>query len=412
MRTFVTLALLGCLLILHTGCGSKPASKTFQEDVEFLKKYTDVIVLGNGNRRIAVVPQYQGRVMTSTVSAENGPSFGWLNYDVIEKGLLPEDERKGQLQDHIYVFGGEERFWIGPEGGQFGIYFKPGVEFTFDNWHTPPAIDTLPYRLLNRTDDTATFLHRCELLNYSGTKFSVGIRRTIRVLDDAAIKNMLKQSLPKDVQAVAYESENIIKNDGTDPWTKETGMLSIWILGMYKPSKGIVVVIPINEGPAELLGPAVNDSYFGNVPRKYLNVTKDTIFFKGDGTRRGKIGISEGRSKAVAGSYDMDGKVLTLVTCNVPEQSEGYVNSVWEIQDTPFSGDAINSYNDGSPGEGKPPLGPFYEIETSSPAAALKPGQAIRHVQRTIHITGKEKELDPIARSALGVSLDEIKRSL
>ena len=189
-------------------------------------------------------------------------------------------------------------------------------------------------------------------------------------------------------------------------------MLSIWILGMYKPSPGTVVVVPIHQGGDALLGPKVNDTYFGKVPPEYLKTTSNAIFFKGDGTRRGKIGISAERSKGIAGSYDVNERILTLVTYNVPDQFLGYVNSTWKMQERPFSGDAINSYNDGSPGPGLPSLGPFYEIETSSPAAPLGPGQAIRHIQRTIHLTGSEKDLDPIIQSALGASIEEIKRAL
>ncbi|RMF44641.1 MAG: hypothetical protein D6753_02055, partial [Planctomycetota bacterium] len=55
-----------------------------------------------------------------------------------------------------------------------------------------------------------------------------------------------------------------------------------------------------------------------------------------------------------------------------------------------------------------PPLGPFYELETSSPAAALQPGETMRHVQRTLHLQGPEEAIDPIARRLLGVSLDQI----
>lgn len=49
---------------------------TFSEDVTFLKKHVDVIILGQGkdSPQVAVVPAYQGRVMTSTVGAAGSPS--------------------------------------------------------------------------------------------------------------------------------------------------------------------------------------------------------------------------------------------------------------------------------------------------------------------------------------------------
>jgi hypothetical protein len=86
-----------------------------------------------------------------------------------------------------------------------------------------------------------------------------------------------------------------------------------------------------------------------------------------------------------------------------------YVNSLWKLQDNPFSGDAENSYNDGPPTPGAKPMGPFYELESSSPAAALAPGESLTHTHRTIHLTGPEPELDAIAKATLGVSLEDIK---
>ncbi len=389
---------------------AQSAPQTFGADVAFLQEHTDVIVLGRGSSRIAVVPQYQARVMTSTTGGETGPSFGWLNYKVIAQGLLSAAQRRGRLEEHIYVFGGEERFWLGPEGGQFGIYFRPGAKFDFADWHTPAAIDTEPFKLVEQTRHTAVFSHACALVNHSGTRFSLGIDRTVRVLTSDALHSTIGGALPEGVQAVGYETDNRITNRGKSAWTKRGGMLSIWLLGMYKPSPNTTVVIPLKAGSEEELGPQVNDKYFGAVPAEFLQVKEDVVLFKGDGTRRGKIGISPQRAKGIAGSYDADGGVLTLVTYNVPEDSVGYVNSMWEIQREPFKGDVINAYNDGSPAPGQPPLGPFYELETSSPAAPLKPGETLQHRQQTVHIVGPAQQLDAVSRATLGIGLDAIKR--
>ena len=85
-----------------------------------------------------------------------------------------------------------------------------------------------------------------------------------------------------------------------------------------------------------------------------------------------------------------------------------YVNSMWEKQKAPYSGDVVNSYNDGSPGPGKPPLGGFYEIETSSPGAELAPGQSLVHTHRTFHFVGEQAALEPLAKKMLGVSLADV----
>jgi hypothetical protein len=211
---------------------------------------------------------------------------------------------------------------------------------------------------------------------------------------------------------VAYESENRLTNVGPVAWRKPTGLLSVWILGQYRPAPRTTVVVPVVAGSAESLGPVVNDAYFGAIPPSRLHVASETVFFRGDGRQRGKIGIPRPRARSVAGSYDPGSHVLTLVQYTLPASARDYVNSMWEQQRAPYGGDVVNSYNDGPLGPGQPPLGPFYEIESSSPAAALAPGESITHVHRTVHLQGPDADLDAMARAVLGVSLDDIVSSL
>ena len=414
--TIITTTSFALLSALTACCSEKESAKiepgAFADDAAFMQKHTEIVVLKKGEAAVAVAPAWQGRVMTSTFDEATGPSFGWINRPVIEKGFMTEEEAEGELESHIYIFGGEERFWLGPEGGQFALYFKPGDEFEFADWKTPAAIDTEAYELVSQTDSTATFSHDAELMNFSGTKFNVGIRRKVTVLNKVDAASILGGEFGEGIKMVGYETDNVITNNGEEAWKPETGLLSIWLLGMYNPSPTTTVVIPFNAGTAADLGPKVNDTYFGKVPAEYLSVQEDVLFFKGDGTRRGKIGISPQRSKGIAGSYDATGKVLNIVTYNVQDAPNGFVNSMWELQEEPYVGDVINSYNDGSPEPGAKPLGPFYELETSSPAAALKPKETMQHVQRTFHINGTEAELDAISKRLLGVDLETIKSSL
>lgn len=93
----------------------------------------------------------------------------------------------------------------------------------------------------------------------------------------------------------------------------------------------------------------------------------------------------------------------------VPENAVDYVNSMWQAeQGQPYGGDVANSYNDGPPAPGGAPLGPFFELESSSPAAALAPGEALTHVYTTVHVTGPREALDGLAKAALGVNLAAI----
>jgi len=85
---------------------------------------------------------------------------------------------------------------------------------------------------------------------------------------------------------------------------------------------------------------------------------------------------------------------------------------MWEEQAHPYAGDVVNSYNDGPLAADGTQIGPFYELETSSPAAGLAPGRSLTHVHRTFHFEGPRAELDKIARRHLQASLDEIEAAL
>jgi len=381
------------------------AKKTFGSDLAFLKKYTDVVVLSDtsGSGQVAVLPTLQGRAMTSTAEGTEGLSFGWINRELIASGKTVE---------HINVYGGEDRFWIGPEGGQFSIFFKKDVPFDLEHWFTPAPIDTEPFELVSKSENRALLKKDMQLENYSRTIFNLRVDREIRILEQNEALEALGITPAKTVKVVAFESNNTMTNTGTKAWEKETGLLSIWILGMFNPSPATTVVVPFNVGTEDELGPIVNDTYFGKVPANRLVVKDGVLLFSGDGQYRSKIGLSPQRARPIVGSYDAVNKVLTIVQYNKPQIAADYVNSMWELQKEPYKGDVVNSYNDGPSEPGAKPMGPFYELETSSPAAALKPGEAVSHIHRTYHLQGPEADLDTIAKATLGVTIAEIKSAL
>jgi len=406
MRHIECKLLIGLLAVATwAGCAKEKtemAKNTFGDDLAFLKKHTDVVVLSDssGNSQVTVVPQYQGRVMTSTADGIGGLSFGWINRQLIASG---------EVAEHINVYGGEDRFWIGPEGGQFSIFFNKGVPFDLEHWFTPAPIDTEPFELVTKSKNRVVLKKDMQLKNYSETVFNLRVDRQVRVLEKDEAFAALGITPTETVKMVAFESINQMTNTGSTAWTKETGLLSIWILGMLNPSPATTVVIPFNAGPQQQLGPIVNDAYFGKVPADRLVIKENVLFFKADGQYRSKIGLSPQRAKSVLGSYDAINQVLTIVQYNKPQKAVDYVNSMWQLQKDPYKGDAVNSYNDGPAEPGAKPLGPFYELETSSPAAQLKPGETISHTHRTFHLQGPQTELDRIARATLLVTIAQIK---
>ena len=372
---------------------------TYGYDVDFLKKHAGktIELFNNDGARILLSADYQGRVMTSTAKGNTGISFGWINYDLIASG----EKRKS-----FNPVGGEERFWLGPEGGQYSIYFKQNDSFNINHWQVPAIIDTIGYDVIHSSNNEAVFAKKAMLTNYSGTVFNINIERKIQLLEKANLENKLKTTIPDDIEFVGYQTENKLQNTGTEDWTNDKGLLSIWLLGMFTPTPKTVVIIPFL--PVKNARNYITDNYFGTIPADRLQVKDSVLYFTCDGRYRSKIGLSPLVAKAMAASFDFQNNVLTIL---IPEINKNapYVNSKWEIQKEPYKGDVINSYNDGPLDDGTQ-MGPFYEIESSSPALQLKKGEASSYKQTTIHLQGNYNSLKQITKDLFNVDLDTLKK--
>jgi hypothetical protein len=389
------------VILLFNSCQNSHQGITFNKgeygyDLAFLQRNRVPIELVNGNSRLIVMPQYQGRVMTSSSNGLKGFSYGWVNHELIASAKVLE---------HFNPYGGEERLWLGPEGGQFSIFYPKDSSFTNNNWYVPKAFDTEPFDVQNQDSVSVSLAKEFEVKNQSGTAFRTKVTRKVTLLNDGNIRQLLETEIGKSVHAVAYQSENQLKNIGNNAWTKESGALSIWMLSMLNASPDVTVILPYKKGD---LGKIVKDDYFVKVPENRLKITENAVLFLADGNFRSKIGISALRALPRIGSYDAKNSKLTILEFTLPENAKDFVNSALEIQKDPFAGDVINAYNDG-PKDGGPGMGPFYELETSSPAAFLKPGEEITHVQRIYHFEGSKEDLDSLAESLLNVSLSEVK---
>jgi hypothetical protein len=378
-----------------------PQQNSFGEVVSFVEKHSKLVVLsGESGASVAVWPAMQGRVLTSSVAGSEGFGYGWINRELIASG---------KQQEHMNAVGGEDRIWLGPEGGQFSIFFAPGVPFDFEHWFTPAPLDTEPFDIVGQTKTSVSFRKAFSLTNFSGTKFELQIDREVRLLTDLQIWSGLGVELIDGVRVVGFESENKLTNMAAKGMTKETGLLSLWVLSQFQSTPKTTVILPFKAGSEAELGIPVTTDYFGVVPENRISIKKDVVFFKADSNHRSKLGLSPQRAKNILGSYDGQNRVLTIAQYNQPSSPEMYVNSAWKIQKDPYSGDVVNSYNDGpaSPGSGQ--LGQFYELESSSPARELNPGGAIEHTHRTMHFVGTEEQLNAICQRTLGVQLENVR---
>src|SRR5262245_69289 len=147
-----SIATTSLIALACVGCGSLPTAPgkgSFEDDVAFVERSgAKVIVLrdSTSNARVAVVPEYQGRALTSASGGPGSAGYGWINRKLI---------KSRKIEPHMNPYGGEDRFWMGPEGGQFAIFFPPGAPFDFEHWQTPPIIDTEPFDIASVSDTRA-----------------------------------------------------------------------------------------------------------------------------------------------------------------------------------------------------------------------------------------------------------------
>ena len=369
---------------------------SFGYDLDFLMQHDSVIVLQSdgGKAQVVVSPKYQAKVFTSTADGHEGQSFGWIHYKAFT----------GAVDSHMNAYGGENRIWLGPEGGRFSLFFKKGDSMTFPHWKTPAAFDTEAWDVTSKSDTAVGLRKDMRLVNYAGTSLFLTITRNISILDRKGINGLLQLAPDTSVKAVGYQTVNTMTNTGAQEWTETTGMPCIWMLDMFNPSPATVIIVPYKESKGEKV--ATTD-YFGEIPSDRIKLDGGTLFFKADGKSRGKLGIHPAYAKNMAGSYDALHKVLT-VTLFETDSTGKYLNQEWNTIKPPFSGDAVNAYNDGPLADGSQ-MGPFFEIESVSPAAFLAPGKSLMHQHAVFHFTGDEAGLDRICHQLLGVTLDKVK---
>ncbi len=395
------LALLSCNDSKKEANMDKHDKGTFGYDLDFLKKNdNNLIVLGGEDQQsiVLVSAKYQGKVFTSTANGKSGKSLGFVGYKAFEAKAHDE---------HMNAYGGENRFWLGPEGGRYSVYFEKGKRQAFENWHTPKPIDTETWDVVSSDAKQVTMKKEMTVANYQGYDLKLNVDRKVALVENDAIARSLGVTLNKNVNVVAYTTKNKITNLNDFEWTAQTGTICIWMLDMFIPGPNALTIIPFNQGEENELGVTATTDYFGEIPADRLKISDGIVYLKTDGNFRSKLGMNAKRTTAIAANYDPDLKHLVITTYDV-DKNAVYLNQEWNPERDPLKGDAMNAYNDG-PLEDGSIMGPFFELESVSPAAFLKPNASLNHQHTVYHFMGDEKDLSPVAEKLLGVSIEQIK---
>ena len=237
------------------------------------------------------------------------------------------------------VFGGEDRFWLGPEGGHIRCTSHQEPSSSSRSGRCPRRSTGVPGMSPTRLATAVSFRKHMTLTNYAGTRLEADVNRRVRLLNGDDTAKHLGMTPSNDVHIVAFESSNTITNAGRGAWRRESGLISVWILGQFNPSPVTTIVIPFEPGPESSRGAVVNDAYFGKVPADRLVVGGTANLLQGRRTvpeqdRPLSIPRPCGhRAATIPASH-----ALTLVESTHPSDAREYVNSMWEIQREPFQG--------------------------------------------------------------------------
>ena len=367
--------------------GPRPEA-VFALDAKLLADSADVVVLESiSGGRVAVSPKLSGRVMTSAFS-DKEPGFGLINRELIGKPPVARGFNN---------YGGEDRLWLAPEGGPYGLYFDAGAKQELANWYVPLAMDGGPRTVASKDATSVTFRDRIQMKNVKNVAFDLTIERKVELLDKAALEALLGVTFKKEMRFVAFRTTNTLKNEAKSALPEE-GLIAPWILGQFKPSAVNSVLLPFKGAPD-----VIKRDYFGVVPedRLKLELTADggVARFKADGQMRTKIGVSAAGALGWLGAWDAQRAVLTLVNHSLPPAGSVVPDCNW-IDPNPKakSGDVATSYN-----HGQEPR--FFELESIGPAMPAAPGGAVTHVQTTIHLTGDLGTIAALAAKLLNAKL-------
>ncbi len=342
---------------------------TFEETKKLLESagLETIILKAAGGRAasgrgccVLIAPELSARILAVSMDGPNGDNFGFVK---------PESVANRGADPQFNAYGGALRWWAGPEGGQYGVAFPPGTKnFDLDSWYISEEYNGKPFATAYPSGSVgASALMGAEfkIENASGTKFHVGVTSRIALIDDPLASSPKGQKQP--LEHLGYLSEITFENLSDEPMRKDTGLLSIWMLGMYVSGPKTFVVAPFER---EGGGRIVTDTYFSeegiDPDRLIVNERAGYLMFRADARERSKIGLSRSRASSAIGSMDLANNLFTLWRFPIRRRMP-YVNSLWEHQKHPYAGDVTNAYND----DGN--FGDFYELECSSHALALAP---------------------------------------
>ena len=332
---------------------------SYHDALNFLVQKTSVIELYDElGGRVAVCPEWNGRVMTSTCGGLGGDSFGFINVQAIDT-------------DDYEDFGGEDQWTLSPL-----VY-----SFAIESIKTHHAVLQRTLRMADANGTPVEFQLTREIILLR--RFQAGA-----MFDDAVV-DALEQS---DVSVVGFYSANTVR-------ALDKACIACRQRGMYNATPRTAVIVP--APPKSFMSEpfSVDVDYLGGAPHGRIRYLSKTLLIRADGQRRCQVTMPFASAPPIFGALERQSGTLTLWTFDVPD-------------DFPSKDDVVRIYNPGRFRGSEIDWTAYYEINCFSAARKLEPDIPLTTSQCTLHINADNAVLDDLIRLIFGVSLGDISRKM
>ena len=331
---------------------------SYHDALNYLVHKTSVIELYDQlGGRVAVCPEWNGRVMTSTCGGLEGESFGYINVQAIDT-------------DNYDDFGGEDQWTLSP------LIYSYGIESIKANL-------VILRRALRMADANGTSVE----LSLTRSIFLLSRHRAGAIFGDA-VAEALERS---DVSNVGFYTEDTVQ-------TQTRAYIAGRQRGMFNASPHTAVIVPtppISFTPEPF---SVDIDYLGGAPHGRIRYLSKTLLIRADGQRRCQVTMPYATAPPFFGAIERRLGTLTLWTFDLP--------------DAPGENDMIRIYNPGRLRGGELDLATYYEMNCFAAARELVPEDSLTSCQCTLHINAENAVLDGLIRQIFGVSLGDVSRKM
>ena len=331
---------------------------SYHDALNYLAQKTSVIELYDQlGGRVAVCPDWNGKVLTSTNGGLDGDSFGCINVQAIDTECFED-------------FGGEDQWTLSP------LIYSFAIENIKEN---------------------RVGLHRTlQMADANGVSVELHLTRSISLLSRKKIGAMFGDSVTdsleqNEVSVVGFYTENTVRS-------QEKACVASRQRGMFNASPHTAVIVPTSPVSFAPEPFSVDVDYLGGAPHGRIRYLSKILLIRTDGRKRCQVTMPFAAAPPILGTIERRSGTLTLWTFDLPNDYN--------------ANDVIRVYNPVGPQDSESDLATYYEMNCFSAARELQPEDSLTYCRCTLHLNADNAVLDDLIQQIFGISLTDISRKM